>query len=418
MSDKEQRKAPVLRFKGFTDDWEQRKLGDKITRIKSYSISHGYETMHDTNTKYIHYGDIHTGKVKIINDINILPNIKDNNYIGLNKGDIVVADASEDYKGIADACLVNTDTDSNKIVAGLHTIALRPQKDTYPQYLYTYLSTDIFKHFGYKTGTGLKVFGISYKELAKFLVSSPSIKEQKEISKLISLIEKNIDLHQRKLNLLNQLKKGMLQKLFAGKNQKQPNLRFKGFADTWKKETLKEVSQWSKGQGLPRKDLNAYEKGKEVIHYADLYKLGPVIKGVIHWSTSKEGRKIPTNSIIFPMSDVTPTGLARTSAVVKDGILAGGDVLIDNLSSKIQSKFLSYEINANSHQILSLVTGTTVKHINSKSLNRLSITYPNMQEQEMISNTLENIFTQIEFYRYRISKLQQLKKSLLQNMFI
>lgn len=52
--------------------------------------------MHDTNTKYIHYGDIHTGKVKIINDINILPNIKDNNYIGLNKGDIVVADASEE----------------------------------------------------------------------------------------------------------------------------------------------------------------------------------------------------------------------------------------------------------------------------------------------------------------------------------
>lgn len=59
MSDKDQRKVPLLRFKGFTNDWEQRKLGDKIIRIKSYSISHGYETMHDTNTKYIHYGDIH-----------------------------------------------------------------------------------------------------------------------------------------------------------------------------------------------------------------------------------------------------------------------------------------------------------------------------------------------------------------------
>lgn len=383
------KKVPRLRFKEFTDAWEQRKLGE-ISNI-------------------IAGGDKNINKIKKYGKYPVIAN-------SINKNGIVGYYDNE-YRVKAPAVTVTGRGEIGHAVARFQNftpivrlLALSSKLDP------IFLANSINKIRFFNESTGVPQ--LTKPQLSTYSIIIPSVEEQNNIGKLILLVEKYIHLHQRKLNLLNQLKKGMLQKLFAGKNQKQPNLRFKGFADTWKKETLKEVSQWSKGQGLPRKDLNAYEKGKEVIHYADLYKLGPVIKGVIHWSTSKEGRKIPTNSIIFPMSDVTPTGLARTSAVVKDGILAGGDVLIDNLSSKIQSKFLSYEINANSHQILSLVTGTTVKHINSKSLNRLSITYPNMQEQEMISNTLENIFTQIEFYRYRISKLQQLKKSLLQNMFI
>lgn len=408
------KKVPRLRFKEFTDAWEQRKLGC---------------LMNITSVKRIHQSDWRKKGIPFYRARDITALSKN---LNIEEPIFISRDLYEEYSKISGKVQIN-----DLLVTGVGTIGVPLLVQTVPLYfkdgniiwfqnsnkliglffLYLFKTNTVQKYIHTTTGVGtVPTYTIQSGKNTPVYITSK--KEQKDIGTIFQLIDNLISLHQRKLNLLNQLKKGMLQKLFAGKNQKQPNLRFKGFADTWKKETLKEVSQWSKGQGLPRKDLNAYEKGKEVIHYADLYKLGPVIKGVIHWSTSKEGRKIPTNSIIFPMSDVTPTGLARTSAVVKDGILAGGDVLIDNLSSKIQSKFLSYEINANSHQILSLVTGTTVKHINSKSLNRLSITYPNMQEQEMISNTLENIFTQIEFYRYRISKLQQLKKSLLQNMFI
>ncbi|MEE8822977.1 MAG: restriction endonuclease subunit S, partial [Lactobacillus amylovorus] len=198
--------------------WEQHKLGDETNRIKSYSISHGFEVAEDTGTKYIHYGDIHTSKVKIINNIDVLPNIKDNNYKPLKYGDVIVADASEDYKGIADACIVNTISDSYKIVAGLHTIAFRPKSKLCSKFLYFYLSTDIFKHFGYKTGTGLKVFGISYKELAKFKLKEPSVTEQKKIVKLLFLIENAINLQQRKLKLLRTLKSGLSFKLFNKKH--------------------------------------------------------------------------------------------------------------------------------------------------------------------------------------------------------
>lgn len=407
------KKVPRLRFKEFTDAWEQRKLNDEYQKIGNAFVGTASPYYVENGHFYLESNNIKNGQINHDHEIFINDSFfKKQADKYLHTGDLVMVQSGH----VGDTAVITKKY--NNTAAHALIMFRNPKHDATSTFLNYYFQSDNAKSKISVLSIGNTISHILASDMSRFTVSFPKNVEQEKITKLFSSLQNLITLHQRKLNLLNQLKKGMLQKLFAGKNQKQPNLRFKGFADTWKKETLKEVSQWSKGQGLPKKDLNTYEKGKEVIHYADLYKLGPVIKGVIHWSTSKEGRKIPTNSIIFPMSDVTPTGLARTSAVVKDGILAGGDVLIDNLSSKIQSKFLSYEINANSHQILSLVTGTTVKHINSKSLNRLSITYPNMQEQEMISNTLENIFTQIEFYRYRISKLQQLKKSLLQNMFI
>lgn len=404
MSKKEQRKAPVLRFKGFTDDWEQRKLGDKITRIKSYSISHGYETMHDTNTKYIHYGDIHTGKVKIINDINILPNIKDNNYIGLNKGDIVVADASEDYKGIADACLVNTDTDSNKIVAGLHTIALRPQKDTYPQYLYTYLSTDIFKHFGYKTGTGLKVFGISYKELAKFLVSFPSIKEQKEISKLISLIEKNIDLQQQKNADIINLKKAILDKIFSNSN-----------IQKWRDIRLNKVLS------IP------VDEPKEVTNINDIISVKLNTQGISkipNRSTLKLGSTKyyirHGGQFIFGKQNFFNGSMAIIPSEY-DGKVSSKDVPSLNINKDIvMPYFLWLYLSRPSFykKTERWATGTGSKRLHIKDLLSLKIYIPNKNEQLRICKLMQSLDTQILKSQKHLKELQSIKKFLLQNMFI
>ncbi|MDB6254817.1 restriction endonuclease subunit S [Lactobacillus amylovorus] len=409
MSNKEERKAPVLRFKGFTDDWEQRKLGDKITRIKSYSISHGYETMHDTNTKYIHYGDIHTGKVKIINDINILPNIKDNNYIGLNKGDIVVADASEDYKGIADACLVNTDTDSNKIVAGLHTIALRPQKDTYPQYLYTYLSTDIFKHFGYKTGTGLKVFGISYKELAKFLVSSPSIKEQKEISKLISLIEKNIDLQQRKLDELIQIKEGIGQGLL-NRHYRNLSIRFNQENSPWKQTKLGKIASFVNGRAFKQKEL--MNRGLyPVLRVGNFYTNNKWYYSNLNLSPDKYANK----------GDLLYTWSASFGPHVWKGpkVIYHYHIWKINFDPAVISKAYLYEfLKLDKKEILANSNGSTMIHITKKDMENKMITVPDMNEQIKIGKILEKLDLKIELNKNKLNNLKSVKQFLLQKMFM
>ena len=98
---KEQKKQPELRFNGFTDDWEQVKLSELVTKEKSYSLSRDVETEKETETRYIHYGDIHTGIADKITNKNQLPFIKEDSYEPLLKGDLILADASEDYQGIA-----------------------------------------------------------------------------------------------------------------------------------------------------------------------------------------------------------------------------------------------------------------------------------------------------------------------------
>ena len=213
MFPKQGAKVPELRFAEFTDDWVQRELGGVVQKVKSYSLSRDVETEENTEFKYIHYGDIHTQKADVIESDTQLPSIVPGDYDLIQAGDVIVADASEDYLGIAEpAVVVNAPTDN--LVAGLHTIALRPNGIN-PLFLYYLLHTQLFKHFGYRTGTGLKVFGISYPNLAKFTFSMPTVEEQEAIAKTLREIDNLIAANQRQLDLIKQQKKGYLQKMFV-----------------------------------------------------------------------------------------------------------------------------------------------------------------------------------------------------------
>ncbi|MCT4441714.1 restriction endonuclease subunit S, partial [Lactiplantibacillus plantarum] len=240
-----QAKYPQLRFKGFTDHWEKRTLGQTTTKAKSYSLSRDVERDHETGYRYIHYGDIHTGVADIVTEHTKLPNIEPANYDELRVNDLVVADASEDYQGIAEpAVVVGLPT---HLVAGLHTITLRPSSAS-SLYLYYLLHTDSFKHFGYQMGTGLKVFGISWSNLSKFTFMIPSRPEQEMIVKLIESVDNLIAVNQRKLAKLKELKQGYLQKMFPQNGSKFPQLRFSGFADAWEQRKLGEEAQLTMGQ--------------------------------------------------------------------------------------------------------------------------------------------------------------------------
>ncbi|MBF7115665.1 restriction endonuclease subunit S [Pediococcus pentosaceus] len=201
------------------------------------------------------------------------------------------------------------------------------------------------------------------------------------------------------------------------KQAKYPQLRFKGFTDPWEKRNLGDITAWTKGQGLPKEDLNEEKSGLEAVHYADLYKFSPVMHEVIHWTNSDDGRVIPNNSLLFPASDVTPVGLARTSTLKLSGVKAGGDVIIGQLDESIDSSFMSYQINATSKKILPLITGTTVKHVQAKSLATLSVSVTNMAEQTAIAGLFERIDKLIAANQRKLDLLKEQKKGYLQKMF-
>lgn len=205
--------VPKVRFPGFIGDWEKRKLDSLVDRIKSYSLSRDVETSNYTGYKYIHYGDIHTKVADIIDESSNLPNINAGNYELLEKGDLVLADASEDYQGIATPAVITIDM-PYKLVSGLHTIALRPKRVD-SLFLYYLIISPIFRKYGYRTGTGMKVFGISVTNLLKFESVVPSLEEQIKIGNFFKQLDDTITLHQCELDALKETKKAFLRKMFA-----------------------------------------------------------------------------------------------------------------------------------------------------------------------------------------------------------
>ncbi len=207
--------VPEIRFDGFDGEWEKTTLEKSTERIKSYSLSRDVETSQDTGLKYIHYGDIHLGKVSLIDDGNSIPYIKSDTKMNefLQQGDLIFADASEDYKGIAEVAVMAI-TLPEKIVAGLHTIAVRPYSIFDSIFLYYMFKTQTFRKYGYKVGTGMKVFGISPSNLMKYEFFYPDKKEQQAIGSYFSNLDNLISAHQEKISQLETLKKKLLQDMF------------------------------------------------------------------------------------------------------------------------------------------------------------------------------------------------------------
>ncbi len=207
--------VPEIRLDGFEGEWEKTDLNNATSRVKSYSLSRDVESSQDTGLKYIHYGDIHLGKVSRIDDGKLITYIKLDTTLNefLQKGDLIFADASEDYKGIAEVAVLACDVPET-VVAGLHTIAVRPKSSFDSIFLFYMFKTQTFRRYGYKVGTGMKVFGISPSNLMKYEFYYPDKKEQQSIGTYFSNLDNLINSHQEKISQLETLKKKLLQDMF------------------------------------------------------------------------------------------------------------------------------------------------------------------------------------------------------------
>jgi len=236
--------------KNTSSDWQMIPVGEIFTFIKSYAFSRDNLSRGIITTSSIgniHYGDIHSTytsknidlsriEIPIIKDVNFQPQ-KENL---LKDGDLVMADASEDYDGVGVTISVHG-LGKNKVVGGLHTFVLRDEKGKTNEYFRQY----IFKNKEIrgklqKIANGVSVYGISKASLAKVELPIPPLSEQDRIVSVLETWDKTIEKLLKKLEIKKQIKKGLMQDLLTGKK------RLEGFDDKWKfinlGETCKKIT--------------------------------------------------------------------------------------------------------------------------------------------------------------------------------
>jgi len=413
----EKKNIPKVRFREFAGDdanaWELRKLG----LLASFTKGNGYskkDLVQDSNqTPIILYGSLYTNYKTNIEKVDTFARVKDKTIYS-SGNDVVVPASGESAEDISRASAIL----KKGIILGGDLNIIHPLPDLNAIFLAITISNGTQKRELSRRAQGKSVVHLRNQDLKQVNLLYPNLEEQQKIGSFFKHLDELITLHQRELDNYKMLKKTMLSKMFPKNDEKYPEIRFTGFAYAWEQRKLGEIVEWSKGSGLSKDALNIQGIGVPVIHYADLYKFNSVQKEVIHWTMNDIGTKIPENNLLFPMSDVTPDGLARTSTVLQSNVKAGGDVLIAKLNKDILSTFMSYQINRNKNQILPLVTGTTVRHINSKSLSTLKVTVPGKNEQKYVGSILMRFDSLIALHQRELESLKTLKKNLLQQMFV
>ena len=250
----------------------------------------------------------------------------------------------------------------------------------------------------------------------------PPLPEQQRIADTLGEMDSLIECLDVQIEKKRLVAKGVAHDLLGMRNEEcgmmnEPIRRLPGFKGEWVKKRLGEVGIWLKGQPLSKVVMSAHGE-HECIHYGELFtKYGPVIVSPVSRTTCEVTVVSKCGDILFPSSDVTPEGLGRCSAILKDNVILGGDMIILRPVKEVSPEFISYFVNLNKRKIIAKVTGITVRHVTSKALSTLEITIPpTIAEQRAIAETLLEMDAAIAALEAKREKYMRIKEGMMRDL--
>ena len=399
---KEKRRVPKLRFPGFTEDWEQRKLGSIGSTYTGLSGKTKEDFGHG-EAQYITYLNVFQNT---ISDITMTDKVEiDTTQNEVKYGDVLFTTSSETPEEVGMSSVWLGDTPN--IYLNSFCFGFRPNQKINPYFLGYSLRAPYMRDKIKILAQGISRYNISKNKVMELEISLPNYEEQKLLGTFLQRIDLIITLHQRKLEHLNLKKKALLQKLFPKNGERYPELRFPGFTDAWEQRKLSDITEIVMGQSPSSKNYTDNPNDNILVQgNADL-KDGKVVPRL--W-TKEITKTIDKDGIILtvraPVGDVARTDykvvLGRGVAGIK-----GNDYIYQFLQ-KLQ----------NNRYWVSLSSGSTFESINSNDIKDLIIDIPSIEEQTKISMLLNNVNSIITLHQRKLEHLQLQKKALLQQMFV
>lgn len=264
--------------------------------------------------------------------------------------------------------------------------------------------------------------GVSQRTLSELEVIIPSdLAEQSLISSYCLKMDSLISLHQRKLDNVKMLKKSLLQKLFPKDGEKIPELRFPGFTDDWEQRNLGELIQIERG-GSPRpieQYITSDSNGLNWIKIGDAPKQGNYITETsekIKPSGLSKTRQVIPGDLILSNS----MSFGRPYIMAIEGCIHDGWLLIRDTNEKFDKLFLCNLLGSPMmiEQYKSMAAGSTVNNLNKELVSSAKVPVPKITEQILIGAYLDNFDSLISLHQRKLDHLKELKKGLLQQMFV
>ena len=397
------RNKPRIRFKGFTEDWEQRKLSDITEIVMGQSpSSKNYTDNPNDNILVQGNADLKDGKV--------VPRLWTKEITKTIDKDGIILTVRAPVGDVA-----RTDY---KVVLGRGVAGIKGN-----DYIYQFLQKLQNNRYWVSLSSGSTFESINSNDIKDLIIDIPSVEEQTKISMLLNNVNSIITLHQRKLEKLKLAKKALLQKLFPKNGSQFPEIRFKGFTDAWEQRKLRNLLEQPITDG-PHETPELYNSGIPFIS------VDAIVDNKIDFTKmrgyiSKEYDDICAKKYKPQINDVY---------LVKSGATIGKVAIVDtyddfNIWSPLAAMrcgsitnpyflYILLQTQDLQSQVFNKASHGTQPNLSMRQLEQFTCKVPKIEEQKLISRFLKQLDDVITLHQRKLDKLQDMKKGLLQKMFV
>ena len=411
-------KKPALRFKGFTDPWEQRKL-DEIANF-SKGVGYSKNDLCEEGTPIILYGRLYTKYETSIFDVDTFVKGKAGSVYSKG-GEVIVPASGETAEDISIASVVV----KPGILLGGDLNIVSPTTEYDSAFLALTISSGAAHKYLSSLAQGKSVVHLHNADIQSVSAKFPTKREQEKIHLLFGKIDTLITLHQRKYEKLVNIKKSMLNKMFPPNGASVPEIRFKDSTDPWEQRKLGEIAVEKLSNGVMNHPASN-ATGVRHINVINMYTPDKIHLEDLTFS-SYDGDviqkcNVEIGDIFLTRSSLKPEGIAEANVLLDNGRFIYDDHLIRLKINKNEYVPLFVKINLGvpfiKEQFISKSKTTAFTTIGQDDISECVGLFPEKEEQQKIAIFFHNLNTLITLHQRKLEKLQNIKKSCLEKMFV
>lgn len=403
---------PGIRFPGFTEEWEERKLADVAGIV-------GGGTPSTSNPEYWG-GDIDWyAPAEIGKQTYVSKSLKTITKLGQQKSSAKILPVGTvlftSRAGIGNTAILAKEGTTNQ---GFQSIVPHENKlDSY----FIFSRTHELKRYGEMTGAGSTFVEVSGKQMAKMPILIPCIDEQKKIGTFFKQLDDTIALHQRELELLKETKKGFLQKMFPKEGDKVPEIRFPGFTEEWGQRKLGEIGNTQSGIGFPDSEQGGRE-GIPFFKVSDMNNTGNehemkiannyVTEEQLKRKKWKANESVP--AVIF--AKVGAAIMLNRKRIIRTPFLSDNNTMtyvFDRSWNTDFGKALFETINLPRFAQIGALPS-----YNGSDIENIKVSIPSKDEQTQIGAFFKNLDNTITLHQRELDLLKETKKGFQQKLFV